>query len=244
MKRVLVVDDEPESLAFLIKSLEQPSFELKCFSTAPPALRYVLKHPIDVAVIDFQLPGPDGLALAKKIRYVHPQCTIVMVSQYAGPKDLERGYEVQINDFVRRPISNAALLNRVNEAIARSNKIHRNDPQELLDPATVLQFLDFDPAKRTILWHGERLKLTQLEVLLMTCLASDDRHFNYSDLCLRLYGEELSVAVASVKLRAPLNRLRKKLEADNHPRVIEATRRQGFRWNFENASEKPRYKVG
>ncbi|MHB8626499.1 MAG: response regulator transcription factor [Aggregatilineales bacterium] len=234
MMRVLVVDDQPESLDFVVSSLEVPGFELKCFSSTPPALRYVLNHTIDAAVIDYQLPGPDGLALAKRIRTIHPDCTIVMVSQYAGAKDVERGFEAQIDDFIRRPCTSAALLKRVNDALARSKKIGQNSRQRL-DPGVILQFLDYDPVRRTILWYGERLKLTPLEVRLMTCLTSETRYFTYSELYFRLYGEELSVAAASTKLRAPLNRLRGKLERGNRPRMIEASRRRGFHWDFEKA---------
>jgi len=147
--RVLVVDDEAQSLEFIVRSLEPGDFDLMCFSDVPPALKYMLKHPIDVAVIDFQLRGPNGLAFAAKIHHVQPACTIVMVSHYAGLADMQRGFAVQVDDFVSLPCSSAALLKRVNDAIAPVQKADRNE-RKSLDPATVLCFLDFDPDDRTI----------------------------------------------------------------------------------------------
>jgi len=67
----------------------------------------------------------------------------------------------------------------------------------------------------------------------VTCLTSEARYFSYSELYLRLSGEEVPVSVASRKLRTSLNRLRHKLEEGGHPRVIMASRRLGFRWDFE-----------
>jgi DNA-binding response OmpR family regulator len=228
--RVMVVDDEPQSMAFLIEALDHGDFDFVRFTSTSPAIRYMISHSVDLAIVDFQLPGPDGLVLAKRLRLVRPDCTIVMVSKYATEDDIQQGFGAQVDDFVKLPYSSASLRMRVNEAIARRHKVNQATLHPQRDPAVALRFLDFDPTRRTIVWHGERLKLTPFEVRLLTCLTSEPRYFNYSELYLRLYGEELSVAEATRKLRTPLNRLRNKLEAGGHPRTIESARRSGFRW--------------
>ena len=176
---LMVVDDEPQSMPFVIGALENHGkFVFACFDSAPPAIRYMISHSIDLAIIDFQLLGPSGLELAKRLRLVRPYCTIVMGSNYASETDLEKGFKAQVDDFVKRPCSSAALRIRVSETIARRYKINQATLHPQRDPAIALRFLDFDPAKRTIVWYGKRLKLTPFEIRLLTCLTSEPRYFS------------------------------------------------------------------
>jgi len=224
--QVLLVDDDTRGRNSLIKALHKAGYEVVSFESVPPALEYILCHHIDAALIDYLLPGPNGLMLAERLRIMRPDCPIVLVSHYAQLDHLEKGFQIDIDDFVIRPVKHSILLDRLALAMVRRAEsfARRSRPQ--------LDFLELDTAKRIVRWFGKPLRLTPKEMQLLACLTTDPgRYFTYSDLYAMMYGERLSVTEASYKLRALLNRLRNKLETQGTPRVIEGERGLGFRWN-------------
>jgi len=240
--RILVVDDEADSLDHTVKLLESAGFEVVSFADALLALDYFYTccHQIDAAILDYKLPRLDGLTFAKRILRKKPDCPIVLVSQYAGLGEFERGYGVGIRDFIHLPCSSVSFLERIHKALDVSLK---KTESRILNPDIALAILGFDPIRRTIYWFGQSLKLTKKEVILLCCLVEAGKYMTYADIYLALYGERLSTPEAAHHLRALLIRLRKKLEAGGVPRIIESQRGSGFRWSAERLQKALRESV-
>src|SRR5579859_2894123 len=121
--RVLVVDDDARSRIGLIKALHKARYTAVPFISVPPALEYLAKNQVDAALIDFLLPGPNGLMLAERLRVMRPACPIIMISNHAQIDDLEKAFQVGIDDFVLRPVKPDVLLERLAKAIMRRAEI-------------------------------------------------------------------------------------------------------------------------
>lgn len=88
--RVLLVDDEPDILLLLQTLLSVSSWEIVGKAPdGPTALRVAETIEPDVAVIDYMMPGMDGVEVAGHLRARHPSCRIVMFSAY--PKPVQEG---------------------------------------------------------------------------------------------------------------------------------------------------------
>ena len=82
---IMVVDDEPSVLQILLRSLDLPGFTVVGAESGSAALSTILarESPFDLLVTDIRMPVIDGLALAGRIREVHPSTDVLFISGYA-----------------------------------------------------------------------------------------------------------------------------------------------------------------
>ena len=83
--RIIAVDDEPHALrniARIIKN-EMPDCTLSCFDTADEALEYAKENRIDVAFLDIEMGGMNGLLLAKRLKDIYGKTNIVFLTGYS-----------------------------------------------------------------------------------------------------------------------------------------------------------------
>jgi CheY-like chemotaxis protein len=79
MKRVLLVDDEPE-LTDVVREYLQDTYEVVVANDGPAALAAFRRHRPDVVFLDVNMPGPSGLEVLKQLRQADPTLPVVMVT--------------------------------------------------------------------------------------------------------------------------------------------------------------------
>lgn len=115
--RVLIVDDE--DLARLrLKSLLADCLEPRCevvgeAANAAQALAWLGQNQADLALLDVQMPGADGTALAARLRELAPQMAVVFVTAYA--EHAVKAFELEATDYLTKPVK----LARLQEALQR-----------------------------------------------------------------------------------------------------------------------------
>jgi DNA-binding response OmpR family regulator len=83
-QKLFVVDDE-ESIADLLSHyLRESQFDVETFYDAPSALLRARAFPPDILVSDVVMPGMDGIALAKAMRALNPNCKVILMSGNPG----------------------------------------------------------------------------------------------------------------------------------------------------------------
>jgi DNA-binding response OmpR family regulator len=116
MKTVLIVDDEPDVKLALKIALEENGFEVDAFDDPVMALEHFKKGVYDLLILDIKMPKMHGFELYREIRKVDSQVKICFLT--AG--EMYYGAYTDIfneNQFIRKPIENKELINRVNEII-------------------------------------------------------------------------------------------------------------------------------
>ena len=116
MKTVLIVDDEPDVKLALKIALEENGFEVDAFDDPVMALDNFKKGVYDLLILDIKMPKMHGFELYREIRKIDSHVKICFLT--AG----EMYYEVyddifNENQFIRKPIENKELINRVNGII-------------------------------------------------------------------------------------------------------------------------------
>lgn len=119
---VLVVDDEPlarQRLAALLARLEEPAHVAAEAGDAGAALAWLEDHPhgADVILLDIQMPGPDGLRLADKVRGMAHAPLVVFVTAHA--EHALQAFEVDACDYLTKPVRQ----DRLAQAISRCRKL-------------------------------------------------------------------------------------------------------------------------
>ncbi|MEU9073673.1 response regulator [Kitasatospora sp. NPDC004745] len=109
--RVLLADDEHlirGALAALL-SLEDDLEVVAQAGSGPEALAMAQAHRPDVAVLDLQMPGKDGIEVATELRRMLPDCRCMIVTGHGRPGYLKRALEVGVRGFLPKTVSAADL---------------------------------------------------------------------------------------------------------------------------------------
>ncbi len=107
MIRVLLADDEHlirSALATLL-GLEADVEVVAQAASGDEALAMARLHRPDVAVLDLQMPGPDGIAVAEQLRTVLPDCVTMIVTSHGRPGHLKRALGAGVRGFLPKTVS-------------------------------------------------------------------------------------------------------------------------------------------
>jgi DNA-binding response OmpR family regulator len=225
---ILYVEDDLTIQAQTAKYLRSQSHLVTTFTNAPDALKFARTEPFDVLLCDFRLENsPDGLTLAAQIRNLFPARPIVMISSFATLDDMSRGYDVDVDAYLKRPIALLDLMNKIYGAVERRRA---KFPQSAL--VTSSDVLELDHSQKLAIWHGEPLALTPAEFALLALLVSKPGQvFSISDLCALTKATRIAADDARNLLKQHFSNLRQKLTQEGkYPDPIQNVRGQGYKW--------------
>lgn len=215
MSRILVVEDEKDLNDLVARHLRQEGHEVVQAFDGPDGLVAVATAQPDLVVLDWMLPGLDGIAVCRKIRenYLVP---VLMLTARAEEADVVLGLEVGADDYLSKPFSVRELMARVRAMLRRVELDGRAAPAagEAADADAVLVGpIAVSPAMRTATVHGVELELTPKEFDLLALFARNPgRAFSRDYLLERIWTNEYEVTDRTVDTH--VQRLRKKLGDD------------------------------
>jgi two-component system, OmpR family, response regulator MprA len=215
--RILVVDDDQQIRDTLKRQLTYEGYQVVVASDSREAFAEVAQNPPDLVVLDWMLPGMDGLEVTRRLRQAD-DIPILMLTAKGTLEDKVDGLDSGADDFLVKPFQPEELLARV-RALLR-----RRQPQ-----TSVLRVgeLSMDPAARQV-WVGDRsVELSSKEFDLLELLMRHPRQVitreTFYD---RIWGYDFSGE--SNILEVYIRYLRSKLEAVNAPRYIQTVRGVGY----------------
>ena len=119
MKRILIVDDEPDVNLALRIVLEENNFSVDSFNDPLLALENFKANLYDVLILDIKMPKKDGFELYKEIMKIDNKVKVCFLTagdvNYSSLKDTFP--TLNENQFIRKPIENTELIRRVNKII-------------------------------------------------------------------------------------------------------------------------------
>lgn len=134
MSRVLLVDDAPSVLSAVSAALTRAGYEVLVAQDGYEAVNLIEREAFDVAVIDYDIPGPDGLELLGRLALSSPRCVCVLAS---GALDLDIALravnERSVAQVLRKPYRRAELLDAVAAAVASRHGIEAETPDHRAD---------------------------------------------------------------------------------------------------------------
>ncbi len=226
--RVLVVDDNLQSLKMLRFLLEDEGYDVTVASTAALAVEALegAANPIHLVVLDVMMPGVDGFDLCNRIRREGEGVPIIFLSARGEPADRAEGLRLGADDYIVKPFDPGELLARIAAVLRRS----RNSPA-LSDsqPSLRLGEVELDPARLKVRVAEKRqADLTPTETKLLHCLMRNAGRVLTRDVLINQvwdYDYDGNNNTVDVYIR----RLRQKVEPDpNEPRYIRTVRGAGY----------------
>lgn len=130
-KRILIIDDNPTNLKILKKQLELWKFMPVLAESGEEALGILSQQQFDMVISDMQMPEMDGAQLAKKIKEVHPQLPIILLSSIGDERN--KKYQNLFNHVLSKPVKHHELNNIIISVFKNSTiKLERTAPKHTL----------------------------------------------------------------------------------------------------------------
>jgi len=121
--RILIVDDSKLARMVMVSAFRRirPEWELVEAADADEALKAISSNSVDIALVDFNMPGTDGLELVGRIREIHPTMPVAVVSANVQDEIIARTRELKAA-FVAKPLTDEALSAFLSGAALRLRK--------------------------------------------------------------------------------------------------------------------------
>jgi DNA-binding NtrC family response regulator len=114
---ILVIDDEPNILTTVRRSLELEGYAVEVAGGGGGGLAKLIEHDIDLVLLDVMMPGETGLEVLPKLRAAKPEAVVVMMSGNATIETAVNATKAGAHDFIEKPLSGDKLLITVANAL-------------------------------------------------------------------------------------------------------------------------------
>ncbi len=223
---ILIADDEPHLVKVVRGYLEQAGFRVVTAGDGPTALAQYKHEKPDLVLLDLNMPGLDGLDVARKLRATS-NVPIIMITARVEETDRLIGLELGADDYVTKPFSPREVVARVRAVLRRSEA--QPAAPEVIRVADVV----IDLTRHTVARGGESIDLTPTEFGLLAAVAREPgRAFTRLQLLEAAQGDAFEGYERTVD--AHVKNLRAKLERDpKKPEYIVTVFGVGYKFNDE-----------
>jgi two-component system OmpR family response regulator len=225
--KLLVVDDDADMRRMLSEYLGGHGFSVATADSGT-AMRSALEASVpDLVLLDLNLPGEDGLSLARFLRERY-SVGIIMVTGAADPIDRVVGLEVGADDYIAKPFDPRELRARIKSVLRRLQPVAAA-PAAGANPRVRVGGCELDlAARRLVDAHGKDVALTAMEFDLLKAFIDHPNVVLSRDRLLTLTRDrEWEPFDRSIDIR--IARLRRKIEEDpENPRIIQTVRGAGY----------------
>ena len=122
-KKILIVDDEERVLQSIAGVLGDEGFRVITARSGEEAIGTFQKEEPDITLLDIWMPGLDGIEVLKRLKWISPDCQVIMISGHATISTAMTAVKLGAFDFIEKPLSLDALLATIRRAIDRQNEL-------------------------------------------------------------------------------------------------------------------------
>lgn len=216
---ILVVDDDQSIREALERGLRLEGFTVRSVENGELAIKEIEENLPSLLVLDINMPEIDGIQVTKYLRSVNIDVPICILSARDEVTDRISGLEAGADDYVIKPFAFDELFARIKALLRR----HRVATTGVIN----IGELSIDPQKRTVSYFGDNFDLTKKEFDLLYVLANNSNIvLSRYQLLEQVWGYDFEVETNVVDVF--VGYLRKKMEENGAPRIIETVRGIGF----------------
>ncbi|HZY41334.1 MAG TPA: response regulator transcription factor [Anaerolineae bacterium] len=224
MKKILVVDDDPDIWKILGTFLRESGYAVFSAASAVEGLRVLFNERPNLILLDVMMPGMDGWEMAARVRELS-DVPMIMLTAKDSEVDKLRGFNLGIDDYVTKPFSLMELAARIEAVLNRADKARQSNTQRHY----AFGDLTIDLDRRQVMRADHQIDLTPTEFRLLQCLV-ENANTAVSEARLRETVWGALRGIDSGYVRRYIWFLRRKLEVDaSHPQLIRTVRNYGYR---------------
>lgn len=160
--RILVAEDDPGLREVIVLGLVDAGYQVDAVDRGDDAVDQLKWYDYDVAVLDWRMPGAEGIEVVRWARRHERPTAILMLTARDATADRVEGLDAGADDYLVKPFEFSELLARI-RALQRR-------PRGVDSPILTLGRLTLDPATRVVTAAGHEVSLTPTEYLVLEVL--------------------------------------------------------------------------
>ncbi|CAG2532455.1 MAG: response regulator transcription factor [Maribacter dokdonensis] len=229
MKRILIIEDDPEIIKLLELHLSDVSYETTMAMDGDEGLQLALQNDYELILLDLTLPSLDGVEVCRRLRATK-NTPVIMLTAKSEEIDRVLGLEIGADDYMTKPFSIRELLARIKAVLRRTNDTGKKQEDTSIISA---EGLTIDIDKRKVVVDDYKIELSPKEFELLVLMASNPgRNYTRTELLNMIWGYNFEGYEHTVN--SHINRLRAKIESDMaNPTYILTTWGVGYKFNEE-----------
>ncbi len=226
---VLVVEDDAAIRDMLSFTLKQAGLSCVSVGDAESGLDVLKNDQPDMILLDWMLPGIDGIEFIRRLRANEflANIPVIMLTAKGESEDMVKGLAVGADDYVNKPFSPPELIARIKAVLRRCQPPENEDAQKLQFANLVL-----DTKSHRVTVDDVRVELGPTEFrLLHFFMKNPERAYGRSQLLDYVWGDTVYIEERTVDVH--IRRLRKALEPTGHDKFIQTVRGVGYRFSVD-----------
>lgn len=223
---VLVIEDDVAIKDMLCFSLRHAGFTCEAAGDAEKGLAALESQQPDIILLDWMLPGIDGIEFIRRLRANEflAAIPVIMLTAKGESEDMVKGLSVGADDYVNKPFSPPELIARIKALLRRSQL-----SEEAEDKVLVSGNLELDTKSHRVSVEGSRIDLGPTEFrLLHFFMKNPERAYSRGQLLDHVWGDAVYIEERTVDVH--IRRLRKALEPTQNHSLVQTVRGVGYRF--------------
>jgi len=222
--KLLIVEDEPKTAAYLRKGLTESGFSVQVAADGDEGLLLAREGSFDLAILDVMLPGRDGWSVLQALRKEGRELPVLFLTARDAVQDRVKGLELGADDYLVKPFAFSELLARVRSLLRR--------PPLRASERLAVADLELDLPRSDARRGGQLLSLTRQEFLLLSLLVRRrgevlSRTFIAEQVWDMNFDSETNAVDVAIR------RLRRKVDDPFDVKLIHTVRGSGYRLDVE-----------
>ncbi len=206
--KILLVDDEPDTLEFINYNLEQEGFQTACASDGIEGIELAKNFQPDLILLDVMMPEMDGVEVCSELRKLPEFKQTIITFLTARHEDYSQiaGFDAGADDYISKPIKPRLLVSKINSLLRRLQEESTNKNIEV-------DGIKIDLDQRLIFVQDKELSLPKKEFNLLCLLMSKPgRVFTREEILTKVWGTETIVVDRTIDVH--IRKLREKIGND------------------------------
>lgn len=227
--KILFVEDERDLSLIVCDTMRLQGYDVVAAKDGIEGLAKFKTEGADLIIADVMMPRLDGFAMAKEIRRIRANVPIIFLTAKSTIDDVEEGFALGANDYLKKPFELRELLVRV-KSLLRNTVLTRNEHVVF----TVGSFI-FDATNQVLTFNGKETVISNIEARILDKLVSNiGKTVDASEMMIAVWGrDEVSNRNS---LHGYIHKLRRVLRLDPNVSIINQ-RGFGYMLTVKNASE-------
>ncbi len=218
--RVLVVEDQERIASFIEKGLKEQGFTIDLVHDGDDGYGLAVTEPYDAIVLDIMVPGRDGLSILKNLRKQGSTVPVILLTARSELDERLEGLNLGADDYMTKPFY-------IEELVARLHTVVRRSAGEATHLYKV-EDLSMNLVTRSVKRGDEEIQLSVREFSLLEFLMrSPGRVVSRMQICEHVWNYTFDPDTNLIDVY--IQRLRKKIDKDFEPKLIETVRGVGYR---------------
>ena len=219
--RILLVEDERKISAYVRRGLEEAGYAVDAAFTGPEALRWAGMAEYDAVVLDILLPEMDGIAVCRELRKRGVGAAVLMLTARDTIDDRVAGLDAGADDYLVKPFAMKELLARLRALARRTVETPRT-------PILTIGDLSLDPASHHVTRGGKSIVLSAREFAILEHLMRN-AGLVLTRTVITEHVWDYDVFHQSNAIDVYIRNLRRKMDDDFEPKLIQTIRGVGYR---------------